>query len=178
MNNKEIIENVKQGVDELLVGDWELLERNLSERCITHRMAMYLDALFPDHNVDCEYNGNVDEVGDRKRVDLLFNELREKGLLTPRQLTAAEKEVVDKLVYPDIIIHKRGNNESNLCIIEIKKSTSAVSREYDYLKLKAYTDRSPARALRYQLGIFVELGCGESAGKIEYHYFEDGDLCA
>lgn len=45
-----------QALGELRNRDLFLLANDVHEQSITHRLAMYLQSLFPLHNVDCEYN--------------------------------------------------------------------------------------------------------------------------
>lgn len=166
MDKEEIEKNVEQAVKLLLDKDNWLLKKDLSERSISHKLAEYLQPLFKDYNVDCEYNGDIDreipgekELG-RKRMTSLRQDLMQYNLLTEREIaTETEKELIERLVYPDIIIHKRGTNKHNLCIIEVKKSTSQVSFHYDQIKLKAYTTNSYGN-LNYQVGYFIKFVTG------------------
>lgn len=67
MNNaiKNTIFNV---VSLLYEWDYHLLENNVSERSIAHKLGCYLQLLFNDYDVDCEYNRNaLEEVGYTKR---------------------------------------------------------------------------------------------------------------
>ncbi len=51
------IENkVRQAIQVLLEKDRLLLELNVNERSITHKLAEYLQVEFPGCHVDCEYN--------------------------------------------------------------------------------------------------------------------------
>lgn len=47
------------GLDILLSRDSYLLVQDIHERTITHKLAEYYQQLFPDWNVDCEYNKNL-----------------------------------------------------------------------------------------------------------------------
>jgi len=71
-----------------------LLSVDIYEPTISHRIAVYLEKLFPKYNIDCEYNRNL--IGEKKDSD-------------------------GQKIRPDIIIHKRLSN-SNVVIIEIKKN--------------------------------------------------------
>ncbi|MFB6307577.1 MAG: hypothetical protein ABEH43_11455 [Flavobacteriales bacterium] len=71
---------------------------------------------------------------------------------------------IERLVYPDIIIHTRGTGD-NLCIIEVKKSSSSVNDEYDRFKLEKYTEiRDEETRLWYQLGIFLKIEVDDNPG--------------
>jgi hypothetical protein len=56
-----------------------------------------------------------------------------------------------KTVFPDIIIHKRGTDQCNLGIIEIKKSNSNHDYTPDIQKLRSFTGDE----YKYQLGLFL-----------------------
>jgi hypothetical protein len=149
---KSLLEKVKKALDKLKNKDEYLLEKNHSERCIAHRLAIYLEEQFNyEYDVDCEYNRELDN---SKRVEL---------------------DDEDKLVYPDIIVHKRGTNQNNLLILEIKKSNNDQSkgRNKDKSKLEQYTSKS--KSLKYKLGIFIDIEVGEKIKRsYEIELFENG----
>lgn len=76
---------------------------HVSERSIVARFAVYLQqqlyehSILKDYNLDVEYNRNMDR---------------------PKNLPNTEWQ--DNGAFPDLIIHKRGNNCDNLLIIEFK----------------------------------------------------------
>lgn len=105
----------------LIHNDSEILRMDAGERAITALLARYLQGVFPSHHVDAEYNRHGVEP---KRLDV-----------------GSECEHnEDKLVCPDIIIHHRGNDENNLLVSEIKKSTNRSPRHCDRAKLHAIKD--------------------------------------
>jgi hypothetical protein len=72
MNKIDIIEKLTIAIEMFFSNDAWLLEKDLSERSITHKLAEYLQPLFLNYNVDCEYNGNVERgEGGRKRISIL-----------------------------------------------------------------------------------------------------------
>jgi len=80
-------------------------------------------------------------------------------------------ELKNRFLYPDIIIHQRGANENNLCIIEVKKSTNRIGGSYDEKKLKFYTDTTEEKGLKYGIGFFLKLQTGKDfveKGKTNY----------
>ena len=156
MEDIAIIEAIQRACKTLQEKDFHLLLNNLSERSITHWLAIHLMPFFPGFNIDCEYNGDVDRDG-HKRVDILRDRLLKRGLLTDREMTGPETETIERQVYPDIIVHRRGDNDHNLCIIEVKKSKSTVPIDYDRMKLEAYTTTYYGNNLFYQLGVFIIL---------------------
>lgn len=79
----------------------------MNEPAISHKLAQYLQPRFNDYHVDCEYNRNVESEDLRKKIYLA-------GQSSSSGMTVRN-------IVPDIIIHERGVNSKNLCIIEIKK---------------------------------------------------------
>ncbi|NOU95632.1 hypothetical protein GC093_20710 [Paenibacillus sp. LMG 31456] len=114
---KEIKSKVERAINLLFKNDIYLLHKNVNERAIAHRLAVYLEKLFDTWNVDCEYN----------RMD---ND--------PKRLMNYKNDDGD-LVLPDIIVHHRGTT-NNLLAIEIKKESSITPSNYqaDIQKLKQY----------------------------------------
>ena len=106
--------------------DSYLLEIDVHERTITHRLAMYLQNEFVDWNVDCEYN----RLGQRQ----------------PKAIPSQDTS------YPDIIIHHR-NQQDNLLVIEAKSIHSDDhSDTHDKNKIKAYIKDDD---YRYQFGLWI-----------------------
>ena len=158
MKDLEINDRIEIALSIVLKNDAYLLQKNINERTIAHKLATYLQYTFQEYHVDCEYNGNVLRDNGKKYIDLLKMELQELGLLREKE-EKIDKEIIERLVYPDIVIHKRGVPE-NLCIIEIKKSTSQISSEYDELKLRCYTSSDNGNDLKYNLGVFIKFSAG------------------
>ncbi len=123
--------------------DRYLLENDLNERTISHRLAIYLQKRFPDWEVDCEYNRNRDIT---KSLDL------------PRDGISWE-DTDAKTVSPDIIVHKRGPGP-NLLVIEMKKV--GLRGDFDYQKLTAYKAQI---GYRYACFLWVRTGVD---GRLEH----------
>lgn len=174
MTDTEISDKVKQATRTTLEEDLWLLINNTSEQSISHKIAYYLQQLFIDFDVDCEYNGDIDSPGSKKTISILKSELKYLKLIRPSEETDLEREFTIRAVFPDIIIHKRGTNERNLCIIEVKKSTSTIPYEFDFLKLKAYTSDQYNNNLKYQLGVFIEVIISPEEPSFEFSFFKDG----
>lgn len=180
MEIEEINKKLEIAIEALFSNDSWLLERDLSERSISHKLAEYLQSLFLEYNVDCEYNGDIDRENQneiqlgRKRISTLRNNLAKYNLLSKKEVDAEiEKDLIERLVYPDIIIHKRGTNDFNLCIIEIKKSTSQVSYNYDQIKLCSYTTNDYGN-LNYKVGYFVKFVTGIQEIDYNIEKFQNG----
>ena len=118
---EDVGKKLREALKCLLSDDSYLLENDVNERSISHRLAMYLQRLFDSWHVDCEYNKNHD--------------ITKKLGSYPKTLEINDADA--KTVYPDIIVHKRGTSE-NLVVIEVKKSTNNVNNNYDKQKLKAF----------------------------------------
>ena len=61
---------------------------------------------------------------------------------------------------PDIIFHKRGRNDSNFLVIEVKRNGAKKDLENDAEKIKSFWFRRP---LRYQFGAVVNLKTNKTA---------------
>lgn len=124
---------VESCVEKLLAEDAFLLEGGVHEQTITARMAFYLQAHFPKHHVDPEYNRHGVKV---KAAHLLG------GV---------------KLVKPDVVVHRRGTDSDNLLVIELKVigRGGAEDREHAHDKLSALVHGDE---FRYRHGLFIELG--------------------
>lgn len=100
-------------------GDIYLLQEDLNERTISHRFAIHLQRAFEPFHVDCEYNRAH---GYPKRLRI------------PNGPVSWE-DTEAKTVFPDIIVHERGEGQ-NILVVEMKKIGRDVS--FDKKKLRAY----------------------------------------
>jgi hypothetical protein len=106
-------EVVTSAIHSLLARESQLLVANAHERTICAHLACYLKPSFPEWDVDIEYNRHG---------------------LDPKKIGVGEEA---ELVYPDLIIHRRGKEE-NLLVVELKKGDSPQPDERDVKKLRAY----------------------------------------
>lgn len=120
-----------------------LVEYQVSERALTHKLAEHLQKLFPRHDVDCEYN-RVGH-GDPKILELLMAGNPD----CPKDCSRCPANKC--VVFPDIIVHHRGKDK-NLLVIEAKTAWSKESQSRDFKKLKALT-ASAEYHYHYELGI-------------------------
>jgi hypothetical protein len=174
MEDLEIKNKIESALTEVLDRDKYLLQNDIHERTVAHKLATYLQCRFPDFNVDFEYNGDILRDDKKKHIDILKEDLQKLGLLSKKE-ELKDKIIIERLVYPDIIIHKRGSTKDNLCIIEIKKSTSTALDEYDKLKLKCYTSREAAKDLKYQLGVFIKFCIDVNEPLYALNCYKNGD---
>jgi len=137
LSQEDIRNRIEIAYTELIEKDQYLLEVDANERSITHRLAIYLEELFPKYDVDCEYNRNG---------------------IDPKKLNRLKKPIYSDdtfgtTVYPDVIIHHRGKKE-NLIVIEAKKTTSGDNSDKE--KLRIYK-----KELLYKFAYFVRLPVGK-----------------
>ncbi|MFD0912706.1 hypothetical protein [Methylophilus luteus] len=137
---------LEMAISRLLQKDHHLLAANASERSLTHWLAIHLMPFFKNYEVDCEYNRDGFDV--------------KKLMLNERPVVDTQLEAVT--VFPDIIVHRRGSNNYNLLVVEVKKSKSAEGSGYDLMKLKAFKEE-----LNYTYAAHVILG-EQSPGKLIY----------
>lgn len=119
---KKIVDNT---INKFNIFENYLLDKDLSERCICSKFAMYLErellnTNYSDYVVDVEYNrGMIDDIYDVKRL-------------------------CNKNIIVDLIVHKRGydyNHDSlnNLICIEMKKRGGKCNLTKDKNRLKDLT---------------------------------------
>lgn len=149
---KNYEEKLKNSLKSLFENDFYLIEKNLNERSISHKLACYLQKQFDELSVDCEYNGNANNPDGTKRIEVK----QANGKVC--------SDGEEHLVYPDIIIHKRGNNDNNELIIEIKKSTNN-NQSFDRQKLEFYTNGSENSSYPYKFGCFIVITTGKKENK-------------
>jgi hypothetical protein len=163
MNKEEVRQAVSVALERVKDEDTDLLRYDVNERSITHRLAVYLDdEIDSEWDVDVEYNRvGEDEVSKSVSMEYLKSKIPDD--VDPEDLDA-------KTVYPDVIVHNRGERYENLLVIEAKKSGR--SGEYDREKLTAYKEE-----LRYEHGVFVIFEGtrpGEDPGYCcDWHPFEE-----
>lgn len=137
-----IIPMIIQACEMFMKHDSYLLTKEVNERSLTHRLAVYLESLFPQWHIDCEYNKLWDD-SKRIHVPCKYEENWQTDDLNWRT------------VYPDIIIHRRWWfwRENNFIVIEAKKSNYKNWREKDICKLESYKKDSH---YWYQYAFFID----------------------
>lgn len=113
---------VNEAIGILLKRDLFMLQANVNERSITHKLAEYLQGQLPEWTVDIEYNRDGHE---------------SKTLNLPVKNDVQSNDVHARTVFPDIVVHHRNTNE-NLLVIEVKKSSNPEGGEWDQRKLAEY----------------------------------------
>jgi hypothetical protein len=115
-----------------------LLEHDLGERALTHRLAVRVEKQFQGWEVDCD-----------------FDRLGERTLRLPHGTIISTDDHLAKSVYPDIVVHQR-EIPNNLLAIEVRKAANHQSPEHDRHKLRALTD--PHLWFAYWIGVYLVLG--------------------
>ena len=115
-----------------------ILEKDLGERTLTHRLAVHVERQFPGWEVDCDYN-----------------RLGERTLRLPHGTIVSTDDALGKSVYPDIVVHQR-SVPNNLIAIEVRKASNHQPLEHDRQKLRALTD--PHIWFAYWIGVLLTLG--------------------
>lgn len=149
---EEVKQRVIAAIARFYRHDPELLDVDVNERTITHKLAEYLQDEFPEWHVDCEYNRLGTDV---KRLSLISE------VVTPFDTEA-------KTVFPDIIIHRR-RTDANLVVIEVKKSGGGEETK-DLEKLRAFIGDP---VYRYYFGLFLRIG--RPIGHLELELFIQGE---
>ena len=141
MDQRDVEDRLSVAIEALFLNDSILLEYDVGERTVAAKLCAYLSGVFPSHNVDVEYNRHG---LDPKVVNL------------PRECGNG----AERLILPDLIVHRRGRDGANLLAIEIKKETNKESRDCDRAKLKGLK-----RELGYTYGVLLELPAGPDASR-------------
>ena len=83
-----------------------LLEKDLGERALTHRLAVHFEKQFSGWEVDCDYD-----------------RLGERTLRLPHGSIVSTDDHLGKSIYPDIVVHQR-EIPNNLLAVEVRKSAN------------------------------------------------------
>jgi hypothetical protein len=114
-----------------------LFEKDVGERAVTHRFAVYLERQFSGWAVDCNYD-----------------RLGERTLHLPHGSIISTDDHLGKSIYPDVVVHQR-EIPNNLLAVEIRKAGNHTAIEHDQHKLLALTD--PHVWFAYWIGVLLVL---------------------
>ena len=148
MSLEEARYKVQKALIKLRELDAFLIQANTNERTISHKLAEYLQLEFYPLKVDCEYNRHGREI---KRLDV------------PRDNINWD-ETEARTVFPDIVVHERGNDDNNFLVIEIKKSSNFRGNGFDINKLLAFT-REP---YSYLFGLFLKISMDDQNDELNW----------
>lgn len=119
----------------------------VAERSLVFRFGCYFESLirkdidFKEYHLDSEYNRNENY----------------------------KKMMMGHAVIPDMILHKRGNNDNNFLIVEFKGHWNK-DTENDYSKLEYFT--SSESKYKYRIGLFIKLT--KDIKDLELKMFQNG----
>lgn len=143
MNKASIKRRVTAAIAALYARDAFLLEHKVGERSLSAKLAFYLTPLFRGYDVDVEYNRQGLNPKDPKEL----------------QLPAICRGRGRRKVYPDIIVHRRGDQTAhNLLVIEVKRESNPEPLECDRAKILAMRSK-----YGYKFGVLVVLPTGNGA---------------
>ena len=131
------LNKVVAALEEFYARETHLLEKDLGERTLTHRLAVHVEKQFPGWEVDCDYN-----------------RLGERTLRLPHGTIVSTDDTLGKSIYPDIVVHQRAI-PNNLLAIEVRNTANHQPPEHDQHKLRALTD--PHLWFAFSIGLMVTL---------------------
>ncbi len=131
------LDRVISALHEFYAKERFLFEKDLGERTLTHRFAVYLERQFSGWAVDCDYD-----------------RLGERTLKLPHGSIVSTDDHLGKSIYPDVVVHQR-EIPNNLLALEIRKASNHQSLEHDQHKLRALTD--PHVWFAYWIGVLLIL---------------------
>jgi hypothetical protein len=143
------LEKVIKAIAEFYAREAFLLDKDLGERALTHRLAVCVERQFDGWEVDCDYN----RLGER-----LFK--------LPHGSIVSTDDELGKSIFPDIVVHRRAVPE-NLLAMEVRKATNHQPVEHDHHKLCGMTD--PNVWFAYRIGVLLVVGRGQVKSSDVYH---------
>jgi len=117
----------------LFFNDGRLFDPDVSTRSVRGRLAVYLQGVFPAHNVDEVY---APHATDAPRL--------------PEPCGCGADE--DAVVVPDLSVHLRDEVGSNLVVLGLKPSTDETPRDCDRARLAAFVE-----AFDYRFAVLADL---------------------
>ena len=133
-----VLNKVVTALHEFYAHEAFLLERDVGERALTHRLAVQFEKPFSGWEVDCDYD-----------------RLGERTMRLPHGSIVSTDDHLAKSIYPDIVVHQRAI-PNNLLAVEVRKSANHQPIEHDRHKLRALTD--PHLWFAYWIGVLLTLG--------------------
>lgn len=158
---EEILDILKDAVENLYHNDRYLLENRIHEQDMSHRIAYYFEKELQEcpwfdskkYSVDVEYNRNLDEP---KHAYTKCQKCNQKNCFITQNKNNVNLSTYSR---PDIILHVRGeNNETtkeynNIIVIEIKKEQGNDIK--DTAKMTAFT--CSKGDYKYHIGVYLDL---------------------
>jgi hypothetical protein len=145
MDEKTIKVVIQEAVATLQQEEATILAFDVGERTICACLAAILKRRLDDHSVHVEYNRHGIHP---KEIDLPDSD----GVPTSAR------------IFPDIIAHQPGNDDANLLVIEVKKTTNPVVDDLDIAKLQQIKQQ-----IGYKFAVFLRLPTGPDANPADLH---------
>ena len=130
----------------------------VGERPLAFRLALYMaegGAEVDGLRVDCDYNRHGTSV---------------KVFLASKVEGEEPEEPAQRRFFPDIVLHRRGDDSANILVCEIKRVGDRRDPDIDRGRLIALTRRGGGFC--YKLGAFVQID--QNAPRISVEYFAEG----
>jgi hypothetical protein len=145
MKEKDLNNLLSKALESFFEEDRKLLDSDVREDGLSHRLAIHIGREFDSWDVDAEY--------DKMHVD---------GIPSPKKYIGGDGLKHDAI--PDIIVHRRQTMD-NFLAIEVKKVGKNRGRDRDFVKLRAYREQ-----LGYKFAAFIEIGIrdGDPAFTIQF----------
>ena len=131
---EELLEIIQLSLEKLYKFDFDLIRRGGLERSLSFRFGLYFN----------EYIANTS--WSNLNIDLEYNKNGLNSKITPSKPNGA---------HPDLILHRRGENNDNILIIEFKGWWNRTSRQSDMNKLHDFIDIQGE--YKYGMAVFIEL---------------------
>lgn len=144
----------------LYTDDINLIQAGGLERSITFRLALYIYEAIENVEWINEINQELSVTNESLKIDVEYNKRGLGTKRTPRQPLGA---------HPDIILHRRENDERNILVVEIKGWWDRRDRQRDINKLEDLTHQNGE--YKYGLGVFLELGKNGYAEPVYFHNY-------
>lgn len=131
----------------LLNKDSYLIQISAHERSISTKLMSYLVPLFPDHDVDHEYDKHQEN---------------------PKLITDGSQ----RAEMPDIIVHSRGNDGNNLIAMEIKSKEQNDASDKEKLVSLTRQDGN----YRYKYGLHIKFSNNPEVRVSAFDVYIDGQI--
>lgn len=141
---------ISVALKEFLCKDSLLLELDVREEALSHRVAFYLEQALEEKKYDLSFDSETIE---SLVTDCEYDKHRDEKK-TLSDLIEKYPKKPTKEIRPDIVLHKRNSN-INLIVIEIKKKKSR-NKKYAKDKVQAFVDSF----YKYKIGIYLEFNTG------------------
>lgn len=160
---------IEQALQKLLTNDLrpempDGFPRTIGERPLVFRLAHYMAECGVERDglrLDCDYNRHGNTIKE------LLPPKEEPGMPGDMPL-----ELKPKRFFPDIVLHRRGDDERNVFVCEVKRLGDHRGPDVDRDRLIQLTCRGGV--FHYEVGAFVHID--QRAATISIEYFEAGRL--